>query len=265
MSKRRSFISVFVFFLFSSFFLYGLSFTPVGQGITGGLEYLTRPLSYGLSAVYAATKGQPSELQKLKDENSDLRIKLAGLQTQQKEIQALRDQFQISTPQSSLLLSTQIIGLKAFLPGVSLPEQLVIDKGKKDGVKTNDAVVYKNNLIGKVVVANDRVSLVDLAFKKGFSVTATTTGSNALGISNGQGQGSILLNNVVLSDTLNSGDMLITKGGTDSDESGIPPNLVIGKITSVDKKASSLFQTANVQPQIDITRVTHLFIVLRSE
>jgi len=264
MPKGRNVIPVFVIFLFTSFFLYALSFTPLGTVLTGFLEYSLSPLSHGLISTYAATKGEPTELQKIKDENRDLLTKLATYQGQAKEMQALRDQFQTTTPQSSVLLPTQIIGLKAFLPGVSLPEQLVIDKGTKDGVKTNDAIVYKNNLVGKVVIANEHVSLIDLSFRKGFSVT-TTNEANALGISKGQGQGNILLDNVVLSDTLHTGDLVVSKGSTDSDESGIPPNLVIGKITSIDKKASSLFQTAKVQPQVDITRVTTLFIVLRSQ
>ena len=265
MPKRRNVIPVFVIFLFISFFLYALSFTPVGNAVTGIFEYAANPIRSGLFSVYAQTKGQPTELQKLKDENTELISKLATYQAQAKEMQALRDQFQTTTQESSALLPTQIIGLKAFLPGISLPEQLVINKGIKDGVKTNDAVIYKNNLVGKVVIANAHVSLIDLAFKKGFSVTVTTTGSNALGISKGQGQGNILLDNVVLSDTLHTGDLVVTKGSADSDESGIPPGLVIGKITSIDKKASSLFQTAKIQPQVDVTRITTLFIVLRSQ
>ena len=264
MPKRRSSIPVFVFFSFLSFFFYVLSYTPIGRGLISILDTAFQPLRSGVFSAYAATRGEPSEVQRLKDQNAELLAKIASLESQQKDMQALRDQFQTTSPATSTLLPTRIIGLKAFLPGISAPEQIVIDKGSKDGVKTNDAVVYKNNLIGKVIVANDHVSLIDLVFRKGFSVTATTGETKALGISKGQSQGSILLDNVVLSDTLKKNDIVVTKGSTDSDESGIPPDLVIGKIISVDKKASNLFQTANVQPQIDVTRVSTLFIVLRS-
>lgn len=265
MLKGRHVIPTFVFFLFLSFFLYTLSFTSVGHFLTGLLDTAVKPVRLTLFSAYAAGKGELSELQKLREENAELTAQLAKFQSQAKEMQALRDQFQTTMPQSSDLLPAKIIGLKAFLPGISLPEQIIIDKGVKDGVKTNDALVYKNNLIGKIVIANDHVSLVDLVFKKGFSVTATTTGTNALGIGKGQGQGDVLLDNVVLSDNLTKGDIVVTKGSTDSDESGIPPNLVIGKIMSVDKKASNLFQTAEVQPLVDITRIATLFVVQRSK
>lgn len=263
MPNRQRVVPVFVFFLFISFFLYALSFTSFGRTLIGLVELSVSPLRSSVFSVYAASKDSKSELERLKDENAELTAKLAEFQAQQKDMQALRDQFQTSDPVSTMLLPTRIVGLKAFLPGISLPEQVVIDKGSKDGVKTNDAIVYKNNLVGKVRIANEHLSLVDLASGKGFSVTATTTGTNALGISKGQGQSAILLDNVVLSDSLHESDLVVTKGSTDSDESGIPPNLVIGKIISVDKKASNLFQTAKVQPLIDITRISTLFIVLR--
>ncbi len=263
---RRSGIAiVFVFFLFISFVFYIFSFTSVGQSFIGLLELGTKPFQKTVFSAYAASNSQPSELQKLKEENAELESQLAKYKEQDKEIQALRDQFATTVPVSSSLLPVHIIGLKAFIPGVSLPEQIIIDKGKKDGIGNNAAVIYKNNVVGKVAIANDHVSLIDLSFKKGFSVTATTSQANSLGISKGQGQGSILLDNVVLSDSLTKGDLVVTKGSTDSDESGIPPGLVIGKIISIDKKASNLFQTARVQPLIDVTHVSTLFVVLKSK
>jgi rod shape-determining protein MreC len=263
--RRSNLAIIFVFFLFISFLFYVLSLTPFGKGLTGFLELGTVPLQKNVYSAYAAGNSQPSELQKLKEQNAELESQLAKYKEQDKEMQAFRDQFATTTPSSSSLLPVHIIGLKAFIPGVSLPEQIIIDKGRKDGVLNNDAVIYKNNVVGKVAIANEHVSLVDLSFKKGFSVTATTSQTNSLGISKGQGQGSILLDNVVLSDSLTKGDVVVTKGSTDSDESGIPPGLVIGKIISVDKKASNLFQTARVQSLVDITHMTTLFVVLKSE
>lgn len=263
--RRSNLAIVFVFFLFISFLFYILSFTQVGKSIIGFLELGTVPIQRSVFSVYAASNSQPSELQRLKEQNAELEAQIAKYKEQDKEMQALRDQFATTTPASSSLLPSHIIGLKAFIPGVSLPEQIIIDKGKRDGITTNAAVIYKNNVVGKIAVANDHVSLIDLSFKKGFSVTATTSQTNSLGISKGQGQGSILLDNVVLSDSLKKDDLVVTKGSTDSDESGIPPGLVIGKIVSVDKKASNLFQTARVQPLIDITHVSTLFVVLKSE
>ncbi len=263
--QRSNIAIVFVFFLFLSFLFYILSLTSMGQSLTGFLELGTIPLQKSVFSAYAANNSHPSDLQKLKEQNAELESQLAKYKEQDKEMQALRDQFATTTPSSSSLLPVHIIGLKAFIPGVSLPEQIVIDKGRQDGITNNAAVIYKNNVVGKVAIANQHVSLVDLSFKKGFSVTATTSQTNSLGISKGQGQGSILLDNVVLSDSLMKGDLVVTKGSTDSDESGIPPGLVIGKILSVDKKASNLFQTARIQPLIDVTHLTTLFIVLKSE
>jgi len=263
---RRSNIAIsFVFFLFLSFFIYAFSLTSLGQSLIGIFELGTVPLQKTAFSVYAESNTKLSELQSLKNQNADLESQIVTYKEQDKEIQALRDQFATTSPSQSLLMPVHIIGLKAFIPGVSLPEQIIIDKGKKDGIRSSAAVIYKNNVIGKVVVANDHISLIDLVFKKGFSVTANTSKTNSLGISKGNGQGNIILDNVVLSDSLVKGDLVITKGSIDTDGSGIPPGLVIGKITSVDKKASNLFQTAQVQPLVDITHLTTLFVLLKPE
>lgn len=260
--QRSGTLVVFVFFLFTSCFLYIIASTSFGQGLVGFFELGTVPLQQKIFRVYA-DNNKPTELQKLKEENLSLLSQLTRYKEQDKEIQALRDQFAMTTPDSQSLLPAQIIGFRSFIPGVSLPDQIIIAKGKKDGVKNGSAVVYKNNLIGKVALANGHISLIDLSSKKDFSLISTTLQTNSLGISRGQGHASILLDNVVLSDSLNKGDLVVTKGSVESDGSGIAPGFTVGKIVSIDKKASNLFQTARVTPLTDVAHLTTVFVVLR--
>ena len=70
-----------------------------------------------------------------------------------------------------------------------------------------------------------------------------------------------MIKNVVLSDKLTVSDLVLTKGDIDLGR-GYPPDLIVGKIVSVDKKASSLFQSAQVISLVDITRVPIVFIIL---
>ena len=246
-------------------FLYVFAQTSFGKAVTGTGELLLLPLRHGVFSVYAAaTQSELSPLEQLEEKIVELEAKLASTKEQEKEIAALRDQFSQPTPHPRSLLPVRIVGMKAFIPGFSLPEQIVIDKGGKDGVPKGAVVIYKNNLLGKISTTQDHIAVVDLTFKRDFSITATTLESGALGVVKGQGEGELLLDNVVLSDTLKKGDLVVTKGSTNLDGAGATPGLIIGKIVSVEKKASSLFQTAKVEGPLDITRLSTIFVQLKN-
>jgi len=44
---------------------------------------------------------------------------------------ALRDQFQTENPKSTNLIEADIIGAPGFIPGISIPETLVLNRGEK--------------------------------------------------------------------------------------------------------------------------------------
>ena len=199
------------------------------------------------------------ELEKLKKENGQLRKKLVDEKKLVAENNALRDQFKSNTPSGSKLLPAQVIGAPAFMPGVSQPEKLILAVGKKDGVKKGDVVLVNNNLIGNIerVFSTMSVVLPLTVFSRPF--TAKTLGTNAIGLIRST-NGGLYLENVVLSETLKKGDIVVTKGDVDETESGFAPDIIIGKIVSIDKKASNLFQSAKVQSLVDLSKVTIVFI-----
>ncbi len=181
--------------------------------------------------------------------------------TQKQEMQALRDQFETSTIPQTSLLPAKIIGFEGFLPGVSRPTQVVLDRGGEEGVSSGLAVIYKNNLVGKVVKTTDHRSLVALLTKSGWSFTVKTSSTNANGLVEID-NGDIFLKNVVLSDSLEKGDLIVTKGDETMGNGGFPPDIVVGKVASIDKKASALFQTAKVKSLQNVVSLTTVFIFL---
>lgn len=259
MQKRGEFLSHFFLFLVLSFFTYLVFQTPIGSSLSGALQVVLHPLQRTFVAAYASmTKDTPSELQQLQNENTKLRLQLAE---QGREIQALHDQFATTSPSSQSLLPAKIVGFRSFIPGVSAPSQLVIDKGKSDGVSAGSVIVSNNVMIGRVSKVTDHGALVDLTSREGFSLTAKTSKTNALGIVTGKGNGDIVLENVVLSDKLEKDDLVLTKGSMNEDGIGAPPDLVIGKIASIDKKPSALFQTAKLAPLVDIKKLEMVFVL----
>ncbi len=181
-----------------------------------------------------------------------LLTRLAKTSLIEKDNQALRDQFATAEIPASALTPANIVDIPAPFPGgPSFIDRIIIDKGNQDGIKVGQNVVYKDNLIGKVVKSSPRMAVVDLLNHKGTSFTVRAVKSGSLGIGRGTGGEKFILENVLLSYNLEKGELVVTRG---------PNPLVVGRIIDVSKKASALFQSAEIESLVDIRNLKMVFI-----
>jgi rod shape-determining protein MreC len=266
MPKRNNLFSYFLILLFLSIVVFAASkiglLKPV-DSLAKGILSPFQALTYG---VYSSITnfGSSSQMQELKVQNITLTQKLVNQNKLMADNKALRDQFQTQNPKSSSLIEADVIGAPGFVPGISVPETLILDRGENDGIKVGEAVIYENNLVGKVVKTSAFLSSIDLISNSSSTLTAKTLSTNALGVAKGQGGGGIILDNVVLSDTLQKGDVVLTKGDTDTHGIGIPPDLVIGEIASVSKFPSDLFQRASLTLKINLSKLNKVFVIINN-
>jgi rod shape-determining protein MreC len=258
MRRRGSLWIVFFICVLLCLVLISLSQKHLLQGVTGLLEDITLPFQ---RVTHSIAAGSPSEISKLREENAALSAQLAKERDIMKEDQALHDQFATTSLPSKSLLPASIIGSPSFLPGFSKIDSLVIAVGLADGVKVGSAVVYKDNLVGKVVQVMPHESLVDLVSASTMSLAAVTSRTQALGVLRGEGGDGMVLGNVVLSDKLEKGDLVETKGDLDMHGGGYPAGLVVGKILAISKKSSALFQTADVASLLDFEKLSVVFVL----
>ncbi|MBI4084302.1 MAG: rod shape-determining protein MreC [Candidatus Levybacteria bacterium] len=263
MQKRRGLSLTALLFLILSVFLLTVFRSPVFFVARGTVELVVAPLQRTVYSAFGGFSGigGGDRIRQLEEENSTLWSQSKRQKTLETEVKALRDQFQTADPQAKTLLPATVIGLKGFLPGISLPSEIVLDKGFNDSIEKGYIVVYKDNLLGIVTKVTPHVSLVKLVTDSNISFTARTAQTNAFGVVSGQANGVMLLKNVVLSDKLTVNDLVVTKGDRDENGKGYPPDLIVGKIISVDKKASALFQSAQVRGLVDIARIPIVFII----
>ena len=254
MSRKNRFFPVFLFIIIGCvivLYVGGFAFSQAGGAFV--------PLERILFHSSQKTAGDES-VEKLKKENGQLRLQLAELKKIKTDNEALHDQFTIKDPAPRQLIAAEVVGAPGFIPGTSVPEYLVVNKGKKDGVKEGSTVVYKNALVGRVTAVRDSFAQVNLITSKSSSFAAKDQESSALGIIRGEGD-DIFLDNVVLMDKLSVGDTIITKGDENIEGKGFAPGLVIGKIASVDKSQSALFQKATLSMLYDPLRLTTVFVM----
>lgn len=262
--QRRNFFSIFFIFLLicSILIIFGRTsfFAPVSSLVQAVFAPITA-ISYNLVSKATNILYSP-KFKSLQEENSALVKKLVDQAKLQADNKALRDQFQVSNPKSQSLLEADIVGAPSFVPGFSTPQVLILDRGKNDGVKVGQAVLFKESLIGKVTKVSSFLSSVTLINNSNISFTAKTMETNAQGIVRGEGGENIILDEVLLSDNLKKGDIVLTKGDENLDGIGFPPNLIVGKIESVSKNASDLFQKAEIKSEVDFTKISKVFVLI---
>lgn len=226
--------------------------------MVNGLSYITRPLSEGVFSVIALLRPNTPE--------NDQVFQVAQTEVQKREddreMQALRDQFQTTELKSNTLMPAQIVGYEGYVPGVHSPQTITLNKGTSDGIKTGQPVVYQQNLIGRISKTSAYLSEVVLLTNSSLSFTAQSIQNNATGVVRG-GNEIILMDNIVLSEDIELNELVVTKGDTTIDGSGFLPNLIVGKVVSKDTKQSNLFQSVQIQSLVDITSLHTVFILLQ--
>lgn len=267
MRKRKNLLSFILFLLVLSGLLLffsskrGFAFVRLsGEVLLSPVRHISATV-FDVVPKFAKSKSQKS----LEEENSRLKKQLVNQKELERENKALKDQFRGEWVESTQLLPAQIVGAPSFLPTITIPEKLVISRGSRDGVEIGNGVIIQNSIVGKISKVSYSLSEVQLISDKRSRFTVKTNQTQALGIVKGTGSSDLLMDNVVLSDTLQKGDIVVTMGDMEESGKGFPPNLIVGTITSVEKKPSALFQTARVESNVDFAKLSLIFIIVAHE
>lgn len=261
MQRKENFSPVFLLVFVLSAGILGLSMLGKTRGVEGFLQRISYSIEGSISNLFQNLPlvSQNQNIKKLQEENLLLASKIMDRQRLERENQALLDQFQTAKPKSYILLPAKILGMLNFIPNISNPSSLILDKGKVDGINVGDAIVFKNNLVGKVTKVTAYLSKVDIVNNSSSAFTARTE-KGALGLIKGLGD-LMILDNVLMSDTLAKDDIVTTLPSQNIDGAGVPSDLVVGKIISIDKNPSAVFQRAEVKSLLDFPTLSTVFIV----
>ena len=213
------------------------------------------------SIIYSLNTGNNPDdptLSRLKKENDNLTRKLIDFERTKRDNEALKSQFETAETSSFKLIPARVIGT---LGGLSSPISLITDHGSNQKIEPGMGVVSGNNLVGKVGKVGQNYSEVLLATNNSFTTLARTVTNGATGVARGQ-ESFIVLDRVENIRQIEKGEILVTSGELNSSGIGIPNDLIVGKITSVNKIPSAVFQTAKIEPAINFAKLGTVFIVL---
>ncbi|RYZ33197.1 MAG: rod shape-determining protein MreC, partial [Myxococcaceae bacterium] len=132
-----------------------------------------------------------------------------------------------------------------------------ISSGEKDGVFRGMSVVTPDGIVGQVIRSTGGYADVALVTDPQSRVAVRVQRSRARGTAAGAGNGPLNLENMLRTEDVENGDLIIT-AGTD----GIyPPGLVVGRVTQLEKKEHGMFQGADIQPAVDTSRLEEVLVV----
>jgi rod shape-determining protein MreC len=141
-----------------------------------------------------------------------------------------------------------------------LRNTITLDVGQQEGVRPNMPVVTGSGLVGKITAASSRYAIAQILLNKDLRVSAKVQRSRVDGIVRWEGGARLLLTNVAKTLDVLPGDVVVT-----SDYSSIyPPGIRIGVVTETHPIEGSLFQSIEVAPDVDFTRLEEVFVLLAS-
>ena len=254
-SQRKNIVVALFILIILSFLIFVYRNSRPVQYIGG---YIQSVFALPKSALYSlGKKRNDSKIAQLIKQNKILEQKMSDYELIKKDNEALKSQFVASGETSQNLVAANIIG---FSGDNKYPIQLIVNVGKKANIKNGMAVVYQKYLIGKITIISENYSVVTTVLNQKFQVLAKLPESNSNGILFGKND-FMLFDGVAITDNLIKGGIVVTKGEIDSQGIGIPPDLSIGKITSISKNDAAPFQSAQISPLIDYSKLIEVFVI----
>ena len=131
----------------------------------------------------------------------------------------------------------------------SREENIIIDKGSKNGVSPGLAIVNgQGTIIGKVAEVKENISQVHLTNNSKCKLAATILNQEKTsGIAEGELGLTIKMKFIPQESEVAVGDIIVTSGL----EQAIPRGLVIGKVTQVEKENNDIWQFATIESLVD--------------
>ncbi|MGD0962999.1 MAG: rod shape-determining protein MreC [Candidatus Acidiferrales bacterium] len=202
-------------------------------------------------------------LHNARNENQQLRAELGQLQLRNRELESQANEaqrlsamlnFRDSHPEAPLL-AAQVIGASAD----STSHTLFINRGSRDRIRNNMAVVTPDGVVGKIVEVFPSTAQVLLLNDKESGVGALFAATRTHGVVKGSGDPTPRLDYIVNDEKVKSGDVLLTSG----DDRIFPKGLLIGTVT--DAKPALPFQIIHVQPAARLDRLEDVLVLLSQQ
>jgi rod shape-determining protein MreC len=196
-------------------------------------------------------------------ENQELKRQLAEAQIAMQAQQALADRARSLEQLLALRERVKVETTAAAVIGATPPSPtpdfrtVTIDKGTREGLRPDMAVVAPLGVIGRIVVPAVRSAKVQLLIDRNAAAGALIERSRAQGVVVGTGDERLRMEYVSEVADVAVGDIVVTSG-----IDGIyPKGFVIGRVDAVEKSGST-FKRISVRPAVDFLSLEEVLVII---
>src|SRR5438270_6274041 len=201
-------------------------------------------------------------LRGVRQENRELRDQIEQLQIEQ--VRMKQDADQAHRLQALLGFKEQFIAktLAAQVIGSSGSEQsrtVYIDKGSRDGIQQDMAVISADGVVGRVITVYKSTAQVLLINDQQSGVGSIFERSRVLGVTEGKASGGLMIDKVMADEDVQPGDKVLTSGG----DLIFPKGLLIGTVGKIEKGTE--FLQISVKPAASLNRLEEVLVIVKKE
>jgi rod shape-determining protein MreC len=229
--------------------------------IFGAFAEVQRVVSVGVSSVTSLWGGYIG-LRQVNAENEQLKRELADTQIELQRLRALvdrsrglerllelRDQSKLTTKAAEIIAAGATPDFRT----------VTIDKGTRDGIQSDMAVLAPGGVVGRIVVPSLRAAKVQLLIDRNAAAGAVIERSRAQGVVVGGGDERLRMEFVSELADVVVGDMVMTSG-----IDGIfPKGFVIGTVDEVEKSGNA-YKRIVVKPALDFRSLEAVLVVTQT-
>jgi rod shape-determining protein MreC len=204
---------------------------------------------------------QPEDVTTLRQKNSQLEAENSRLQVQIVELQQQVTEAQLL---STLVdyerrhVDNKYVAATVIARDVSpFMHYVIIDKGSDAGLRKGMPVVTDQGLVGNIAAVTAGAARIQLINDPGSTINVILQKSDVEAVLNGQITGEIVLNMISQNAAVQAGDLVMTSGLGGN----YPANIVIGQLVTIRNEASSLFQSASIQPAVDFSQLEIVLVI----
>ncbi|HXW56173.1 MAG TPA: rod shape-determining protein MreC [Candidatus Cybelea sp.] len=222
----------------------------------------------GLWSGYIGLRDARAENLRLRSENDRLKLRNRELESDAAEVESLKAllDFRQEHPEapmvaaqvigsSSAMVAAQVISASADLSS----HTLFINRGERDRIRRNMAVITPDGIVGKIVEVFPTTSQVLLINDRDSGVGAMFVSTRTHGVIKGGGDGAPRMEYVENDEKVHNGDAIVTSG----EDRIFPKGLPIGIVA--DAKQANPFQIIHVRTAARLDRLEDILVLLTQQ
>jgi rod shape-determining protein MreC len=206
---------------------------------------------------YADLRGVRRQNRELQEQVERLQMEQVRLRQDADQAHRLQGLLEFRQKFVDKTLAAQVIGTS----GTEQSRVIVIDKGSRDGIKTDMAVITPDGIVGKVKDVFPLSSQVLMINDHDSGAGVILEGSRLQGVLKGTSTGELQITDIMSDEKVEPGEHVITSGG----DRIFPKGLSVGMVTSTSPdRDNDPFMNVRVKPSADLRRLEEVLVIIKT-